>query len=158
MSQCTLDVIEAWQTWGTIEGTPPPELNWRGNGYLFIVRAEDVDTLASNFETHQKCGVEAEWLEQADLAERYPGLVSDDLVAGILSRRDGWLDPKVFFSVLRAKAEAAGVTSSPIASPASTRPVPSSAPSVSPPVAPSPWTRWSTPPASTPPTWLPSSG
>lgn len=46
--------------------------------------------------------------EQADLAARCPGLVSDDLVAGVLSRRDGWLNPEVFFSVLRAKAEAAG--------------------------------------------------
>lgn len=110
MSQYTLDAIEDWQTWGTIEGTPPPELNWRANGYLFIVGPNDVDTLASDFETHLECGVDAEWLERADLASRYPGLVSDDLVAGVLSRRDGWLNPKVFFAVLKAKAEAAGAT------------------------------------------------
>ena len=41
---------------------------------------------------------------------RYPELVTDDLVAGVLSTRDGWLNPKVFFSVLRAKAAAAGAT------------------------------------------------
>lgn len=108
MSQYTLEAIEDWQTWGTIDGTPPPELNWRANGYLFIVGPDDVDTLASNFQTHQECGVEAEWLERAELASRYPGLVSDDLVAGVLSRRDGWLNPKVFFAVLKAKAEAVG--------------------------------------------------
>jgi FAD-dependent oxidoreductase domain-containing protein 1 len=103
-------VIEDWQSWGTIDGTAPPELNWRANGYLFIVGPDDVDTLADNFETHQKCGVQAEWLEKADLTQRYPGLETDDLVAGILSPRDGWLNPKVFFSILRAKAQAAGVT------------------------------------------------
>lgn len=110
MSQYTLDVIEDWQTWGTIDGTPPPGLSWRANGYLFIVGPDDRETLATNFETHQRCGVNAEWLERADLAERYPGLVSDDLAAGVLSRRDGWLDPKVFFAVLRGKAGAAGAT------------------------------------------------
>ena len=108
MSQYTLEVIEDWPTWGSIDGTPPPELSWRANGYLFIVGPDDVETLASNFETHQQYGVEAEWLEQADLAERYPGLVSTDLVAGVLSPRDGWLNPKVFFAVLQAKARAAG--------------------------------------------------
>jgi FAD-dependent oxidoreductase domain-containing protein 1 len=110
MSRYTLDVIGDWQAWGTIDGTPPPELGWRANGYLFIVGPDDVDTLAENFETHQRCGVKAEWLERGDLAARYPGLVSDDLVAGVLSRRDGWLNPKVFFSVLRQKAAAGGAT------------------------------------------------
>ena len=110
MSQYTLDVIEDWQTWGTIDGTPPPELSWRANGYLFIVGSADLPTLADNYETHLVCGVQAEWLEQAELIARYPGLVSTDLAAGILSPRDGWLNPKVFFSVLKAKAEAAGAT------------------------------------------------
>jgi FAD-dependent oxidoreductase domain-containing protein 1 len=110
MSQYTLDVIEDWQAWGTVDGTPPPELSWRANGYLFIVGPDDVDTLAGNFETHQRCGVEAEWLERDALAERCPGLVSEDLVAGVLSRRDGWLNTKVFFSVLRSKAHATGAT------------------------------------------------
>ena len=100
MSQYTLEAIEDWSTWGTINGTPPPDLNWRANGYLFIVGPDDVDTLASNYATHQECNVDAEWLEHADLAARYPGLVSDDLVAGVLSVRDGWLNPKVFFTVL----------------------------------------------------------
>ena len=108
MSQYTLEVIEDWPTWGTIDGTPPPELSWRANGYLFIVGPDDVETLAGNFETHQQYGVDAEWLEQADLAERYPGLVSTDLAAGVLSPRDGWLNPKVFFAVLQAKTRAAG--------------------------------------------------
>ena len=108
MSQYTLDVIEDWQAWGTVGGTPPPELGWRANGYLFIVGPDDVDTLADDFKTHQRCGVKAEWLERDDLSAHYPGLVSDGLVAGVLSRRDGWLDPTVFFSVLRQKADAAG--------------------------------------------------
>ena len=108
-SQYTLVVIDDGQARWTIDGTPPRELSWRPNGYLFIVGPADLETLAGNYETHLACGVQAEWLEQAELIARYPGLVSTDLAAGVLSPRDGWLNPKVFFSVLKAKAEAAGV-------------------------------------------------
>jgi hypothetical protein len=43
-------------------------------------------------------------------ASRYPEIVTEDVVAGVLSTRDGWLNPKVFFTVLRAKAAATGAT------------------------------------------------
>lgn len=110
LSQVTLEAIEDWENWGTVDGTPPPALGWRANGYLFVVGPQDVDTLASNFETQQRSGVVCEWLDAAALASRYPELATDDLVAGVLSTRDGWLDPTVFFSVLRARTTAAGAT------------------------------------------------
>jgi FAD-dependent oxidoreductase domain-containing protein 1 len=110
LSQCTLDVIEDWENWGRVGDTPAPELSWRPNGYMFIVGENDARTLEANFEAQRRNGVAAEWLEAADLADRYPELVSSDLVAGVLSTRDGWLNPKVFFSVLRGKTEAVGAT------------------------------------------------
>jgi glycine/D-amino acid oxidase-like deaminating enzyme len=110
LSQYTLDAIDDWESWGSVEDAPAPELGWRQNGYMFVVGEQDRDTLEANFETQRTNGVAAEWLDSSDLAERYPELVTSDLVAGVLSTRDGWLNPKVFFSVLKAKAEAAGAT------------------------------------------------
>ncbi|HEX5905834.1 MAG TPA: FAD-dependent oxidoreductase [Propionibacteriaceae bacterium] len=110
LSQYTLDTIDDWERWGTVDDAPTPELGWRQNGYLFVVGEQDRDTLEANLESQRVNGVAAEWLDAADLAARYPELVTSDLAAGVLSTRDGWLNPKVFFSVLRAKAEAAGAT------------------------------------------------
>ena len=110
LSQYTLDAIDHWERWGSVDGAPAPELSWRQNGYLFVVGEQDRDTLEGNLETQHTNGVAAEWLDAADLAARYPELVTSDLAAGVLSTRDGWLNPKVFFSVLKAKAEAASVT------------------------------------------------
>jgi FAD-dependent oxidoreductase domain-containing protein 1 len=110
LSQYTLDAINDWDRWGSVDDAPAPELSWQQNGYMFVVGEQDHDTLEANFETQRANGVAAEWLDSSDLAERYPELVTSDLVAGVVSTRDGWLNPKVFFSVLKAKAEAAGAT------------------------------------------------
>jgi len=110
LSQYTLEAIEDWDRWGAVDGGAAPELNWRRNGYLFVVGEQDLDTLEANFETQQRNGVAAEWLDATALADRYPELVTTDLAAGVLSTGDGWLNPKVFFSVLRAKTSAAGAT------------------------------------------------
>ena len=110
LSQYTLDAIDDWDRWGSVDGAPAPELSWRQNGYLFVVGEQDRDSLEANLETQRANGVAAEWLDTADLAARYPELVTSDLAAGVLSTKDGWLNPKVFFSVLKAKSEAAGAT------------------------------------------------
>jgi FAD-dependent oxidoreductase domain-containing protein 1 len=110
LSQYTLDAIDDWDRWGSVDDAAAPELGWRQNGYLFVVGEQDLDTLEANFETQRANGVATEWLDGSELAERYPELVTSDLVAGVLSTRDGWLNPKVFFSVLKAKTEAAGAT------------------------------------------------
>ena len=77
-------------------------LNWRPNGYLFIAGPRDVETLAANFGTQQRHGVQAQWLESAQLADRYPAMRTDDLAGAVLSVRDGWLDPAAFFAGVRA--------------------------------------------------------
>ena len=110
LSQYTLDAVDDWDRWGSVDDAPAPELGWRQNGYLFVVGEQDRGTLEANFETQRSNGVAAVWLDGSELAERYPELVTSDLVAGVLSTRDGWLNPKVFFSVLKAKTEAAGAT------------------------------------------------
>lgn len=110
MSQMTLDIIDDWENWARIDGAPAPDLAWRSNGYLFIVGEAELPTLEANFSTQSAHGVGPVWMDRSDLAERYPEIVTDDMSAGVLSPRDGWLNPKVFFSTLKRKAEAAGVS------------------------------------------------
>lgn len=109
LSQVTLDAIDDWQSWGTVGDEPAPDLGWQQNGYLFAVGEADVATLERNYETQLANGVVAEWIDKPALLERFPEIVADDLVAAVLSTRDGWLKPGVFFDVLRRKAAAAGV-------------------------------------------------
>jgi glycine/D-amino acid oxidase-like deaminating enzyme len=71
--------------------------------------ADDVDQLRRNLETQQAHGVDADWLEPAELGARHPELRVDDLAGAVLSPRDGWLNPAVFFAGVRARARAAGV-------------------------------------------------
>jgi FAD-dependent oxidoreductase domain-containing protein 1 len=108
LSQYTLDVIADWDRWAGADGSPPPALNWRPGGYLFIAGPQDVNHLAANFEVQRAHGVDADWLEHADLAARYPQLRTEDLAGAVLSPRDGWLDPSAFFRGVRAKAERLG--------------------------------------------------
>jgi FAD-dependent oxidoreductase domain-containing protein 1 len=109
LSQYTLDVVEDWPIWAGAGDEPPGDLGWRAGGYLFVARPDDVDQLARNFEVQQAHGVRAEWLEPAALGARYSVLRVDDLAGAVLSPRDGWLSPTVFFAGIRARARAAGV-------------------------------------------------
>lgn len=109
LSQVMLDAIEDWENWGVVGGRPAPDLGWTPNGYMFVVAPGDVPDLERNFETQLANGVAAEWIEKRALAERYPEIVTEDMAAAVLSPRDGWLKPKVFFQTLREKAAAAGV-------------------------------------------------
>jgi len=108
LSQYTLAVIADWDRWIAADDTPPPALNWRPGGYLFIAGPQDLKHLAANFEIQQAHGVDAHWLDPADLAARYPQLCTEDLAGAVLSPQDGWLDPSAFFAGVRAKAERQG--------------------------------------------------
>lgn len=110
LSQYTLDVVEDWDTWAAAGDEPPGDLGWRANGYLFVAGPADVEQLRHNFETQLQYGVDANWLEPAELGARHPELRVDDLAGAVLSPRDGWLDPTVFVAGVRARARAAGVT------------------------------------------------
>jgi FAD-dependent oxidoreductase domain-containing protein 1 len=109
LSQYTLDVVENWQEWASLDGQPVPDLDWRRNGYLFVAEQDDLIHLQDDYITQQSCGVAVEWLEPAALATRFPEIRVDDLVGAVLSTRDGWLDPKAFFAGLQVKARQRGV-------------------------------------------------
>lgn len=110
LSQYTLDVVDNWAEWAKVPEKATPELEWQANGYLFIAGEKDSHQLRANYETQMACGVKAEWLEPADLAQRYPEIRTSDLRGAVLSPRDGWLNPKAFFQGIRNRALNEGVT------------------------------------------------
>src|SRR5205823_5058969 len=62
-----------------------------------------------NFETQQRMGVHAAWLEPDALKARWPSMQVEDLGAGVHSPEDGWLDPHSLLMAFRTKAKSIGV-------------------------------------------------
>jgi glycine/D-amino acid oxidase-like deaminating enzyme len=100
MSRYTHEVLETWADWTGADGSgdddASPDLGWHPNGYLFITEPELSDQLRADFEQQRSLGVENEWLEPEQIAERYSLIATADLGPAVLSARDGWLDPASF--------------------------------------------------------------
>jgi FAD-dependent oxidoreductase domain-containing protein 1 len=110
LSRHTLDVIARWPEFAAVDGEPPPDLQWRRQGYLFIATRAGTDALAANLETQRALGVDARWLEPSELGDRYPVFATSDLGPAVLSPDDGWLDPHAFLQGMRRKAQSLGAT------------------------------------------------
>jgi glycine/D-amino acid oxidase-like deaminating enzyme len=85
-----------------------PEVQWKEQGYLFVVGPGHEKVLERNCRTQESLGVRVELLERARLAGRFPWMRSDDLALGVLSPEDGWLDPNSVLQRLRRDAQALG--------------------------------------------------
>lgn len=88
------------------EGTPDPQ--WKERGYLFVAGAEHAAILEANARVEAAEGVRVEVLDRARIASRYPWMRSNDLVLGVLSPEDGWLDPNSVLQGFRKTAQALG--------------------------------------------------
>ena len=99
MSQFSIDFFK----------TLGPDVQWKEQGYLFVVGAGHERLLERNCRTQESLGVRVELLERAQIAERFPWMRCDDLALGVLSPEDGWLDPNGALQGLRKKAQAMGV-------------------------------------------------
>jgi glycine/D-amino acid oxidase-like deaminating enzyme len=112
MSRYTHEVLDGWAEWtppsGGVHASDVPDLSWRQQGYLFITDPERSDLLRQDFERQKGLGVDAQWLEPRELAERYPHLRTDDLGPAVLSHRDGWLDPHAFLHGMLSRARHLG--------------------------------------------------
>lgn len=109
LSQYTLGIIREWSEFAAVDGEPPSDLAWHGQGYLFIVEERQREALKANLETQRQHGVQAHWYEADELAATYSGLATDDLAAGVLSPEDGWLDSSAMLQGCRRKCAALGV-------------------------------------------------
>jgi FAD-dependent oxidoreductase domain-containing protein 1 len=112
MSRYTHEVLDAWHEWSPPVGTADPEevpdIAWHPNGYLFITEPQLSDQLHTDYEQQISLGVEAQWLEPHEVAQRYPLLATEDLGPAVLSPRDGWLDPTTFLNGMARRSRRLG--------------------------------------------------
>ncbi|MGE5203354.1 MAG: NAD(P)/FAD-dependent oxidoreductase, partial [Acidobacteriota bacterium] len=107
LSQYSIGFFEEFETRMAVAGEAA-RIGFKKGGYLFIVPPAAVATLAENFETQRRYGVNVLWLEPAALQSRFPSMRVADLGAGVYSPDDGWLDPHSVLQGFRRKARDLG--------------------------------------------------
>lgn len=108
MSRFGIEFIERFADFVALAGEAP-DLQWRPQGYLFIVPPSGVKVIEDNAVLQRAQGVEVELLDPAALKRRYPSMQVDDLGGAALSPRDGWCDPNSFLQGVKKAARARGV-------------------------------------------------
>ncbi len=108
LSNYSIPVYERFHQLMAVNGQEA-EIGFTRGGYLFIVPAKGVETLARNFERQKKHGANVEWLAPDKLKERFPSMHVADLGAAVQSPDDGWLDPYAVLMGFRRKVKALGV-------------------------------------------------
>jgi glycine/D-amino acid oxidase-like deaminating enzyme len=107
MSQFSIAFFKEFAKHVSVDGAAP-DVQWKEEGYLFVVGEGHEKVLEANFQVQEGLGVKVELLDRARLAERYPWMRCDDLALGVLSPEDGWLDPNSVLQGFRKKAQALG--------------------------------------------------
>ena len=107
MSQFSIAFFRDFAQHMAVDGSAP-DVQWKEQGYLFVVGAGHETTLEDNHRTQQSLGVKVELMDRARIAARYPWMRSDDVALGVLSPEDGWLDPNTVLQGFRKKAQASG--------------------------------------------------
>jgi sarcosine oxidase len=90
-------------------GDERPDLGIRVQGYLFLASAAGAAQLVANVRLQRELGADVELLDPPALAERFPWLARDGLVAGAFGPQEGWIDPHALLHAFRRKAIALGV-------------------------------------------------
>lgn len=87
------------------------EIDFRQNGYLFLVNDEKgMKHLEEQAKLQHSFGVDSELLSKDELHTIIPELNTDDLVGGLYSRKDGYLDPYSVMQGYIKKAKQLGAT------------------------------------------------
>ena len=91
---------------------PPPDAQFKEQGYLFLASAQGEATLRRNQATQAAQGVSwTRLLSPEALERRFPWLNVEGVALGCVGERcEGWFDPWALLSALRAKAARMGVT------------------------------------------------
>ncbi|KJC46736.1 FAD-dependent oxidoreductase [Bradyrhizobium sp. LTSP885] len=109
LSNFSIPFYERFESEMAVDGEPA-RIDFRKNGYLFIVAAADIGTLEKNFRIQQDNGVNVVWLDREGLKSKFPSMNVTDLAAAVYSPDDGWLDPYSVLRGLRRKAASLGAT------------------------------------------------
>ena len=87
-----------------IAGEEGPEINFRRQGYLFLMNRQNEAGFLRRADFQERHGVALERLDRAQLARRYPALRTEDLTGAIFGKSDGFLDAYQVMQGLRQKA------------------------------------------------------
>jgi FAD-dependent oxidoreductase domain-containing protein 1 len=85
-------------------------IDFRRQGYLFVVGEKGAKQLEANYRLQAAEGARVELLDQAGLGKRFPSLGCDDVALACHSPDDGWIDPASALQGFRRKAIGLGVT------------------------------------------------
>jgi len=83
-------------------------VDFHQRGYLFLGNQENWTKLQQRYEIEKSLGVSVEILGVSEIRSLVPELRLDDIVGGIIGRRDGYLDPRKVLRFLRETAEQHG--------------------------------------------------
>ncbi|MGI9315756.1 MAG: NAD(P)/FAD-dependent oxidoreductase [bacterium] len=86
-----------------------PHINFREQGYLFLVTAGGEDTLRRNQFLQSSFGVRADLIDYAEIRRRFPSIERNDIILGCHTPDDGWIDPNAGLWCFRRAAEHLGV-------------------------------------------------
>ena len=87
-----------------------PDLGFVANGYLLLVDEAEREQAKANFELQCAHGAAVQWLEAAQIAERFPEVNVEGINAATFGyRNEGWIDPMSLLNALKHKARQLGV-------------------------------------------------
>lgn len=86
-----------------------PDLNFREQGYLFLVTAEGEKVLKINQALQTSLGVNADLIDYNEVRRRFPSIKRSDIALGCHTPDDGWIDPNAGLWRFRRAAEHLGV-------------------------------------------------
>jgi FAD-dependent oxidoreductase domain-containing protein 1 len=108
MSNFSIDFIKRFPHEMAVDGEPAA-IDWREQGYLFIVGAEEFKILEANHQTQTAHGCDVRLLTPAQLKELFPSINVSDIAGASYSPRDGWCDPNSFLQGFKRRARSLGV-------------------------------------------------
>ena len=112
LSMYGVDFLRRLGTDLQVPGQPPPDVQFKEQGYLFLASPQGEATLRRNHATQRSCGVD--WttlLSPAELSMRYPWLNTAGVALGCVGEHsEGWFDPWALVTALRDRARHMGVT------------------------------------------------
>ena len=108
MSQYTFELLATFADDMAVDGwRPDPAPRHQGN--LFLADETGRAAAEAGMAAQRALGCEVEWLEPAEIAERWPSYEAEGIVGGTFGPADGSIDPHAVMHGFRRKAIQAGV-------------------------------------------------